>query len=212
MENVISIIANGNFVLTKKIKKIIDSSSKIICCDGGGNSCFKNNIKPTVIIGDMDSITSKNLEYFKSKGVEIIVDLDDSKTDLELGFILALKSNPNKIYIFGGLGGRFDMSIVSILVLLNFRTNKVKIIDEFNEIEVLTKSTKIKGKIGEKISIIPICKVKNLSYTGLKWEVKDLDVDIGWFGVSNKFSNENVSIDFDSGKILLVRNLRNKIL
>ncbi|MFO7446876.1 MAG: thiamine diphosphokinase, partial [Ignavibacteriaceae bacterium] len=41
--------------------------SSLICADGGANSARKLNLTPDVIIGDLDSITSKNLKYFNKK-------------------------------------------------------------------------------------------------------------------------------------------------
>ncbi|MBU2542108.1 thiamine diphosphokinase [Patescibacteria group bacterium] len=192
----IYIIANGDYNYTSKLDGVV------ICADGGANS-YKDI--PNFVIGDMDSIDNKLLEEFKlNKDVEVIVDEDENKTDLELAIELASSLKPTEIIIFGGIGDRLDHTLGNLTCLSKFR-GKIKIEDEKYEIFLANDSIEVSGKIGETISIIPLGEVQGLTYTGLKWGVENKNVEFGWLGVCNKLVQEKATIKLKSGRVLVIR-------
>ncbi len=52
--NVILIIANGRAPGNKLLNILATEADIIIACDGGANICYKNNIAPDFIVGDLD--------------------------------------------------------------------------------------------------------------------------------------------------------------
>jgi len=201
----ILIVANGSIENYSFYKNLIKKSDIIICADGGANTAVKLDIIPDYIIGDLDSIKHDVLEYYKEKS-EIIKDVNQNKTDFELALELAESKNPKNITIIGAIGKRIDHTFANILSLIKIKKGiKAKIVDHHNTIELVDNNTEVIGKKNEIVSIIPLTNLKNLNYSGFKWDVKNLNTDFGWFGISNKLEGEKGIINLDKGKFLLVR-------
>jgi len=206
MKNKIAIIANGPVNNKKLHKKLLLDFDLYICADGGAENAKKLGINPDYIVGDLDSITKSSLNEFKNKEeIEIIEDRNQDKTDLEIAIDLAQKFDPNEIIIFGALGNRIDHTLANIFSLDKIKSNiKAKIIDDKTSIKLVKDSTEISGKKDDIISVIPISKIKNLNFCGLKWNVENIDTEPGWFGISNKLKKKSASVSFSKGKLLVI--------
>jgi thiamine pyrophosphokinase len=207
MKNKIAIIANGSVNNHNMHKEMLKQFNIIICADGGANISRTLEITPNYIIGDMDSIHDSNLTYFKEKNkTKIIKDLNQNKTDLELAISLAQSLDPSEIIIFGAIGNRIDHTLSNILCLIKIKKHiKSMIVDDKNTIELIDKNTEIIEGKNDLISVIPLSDVSKLNYTGLKWNVNNINTKSGWFGISNEILEEKATINFSSGKILLIR-------
>jgi len=211
MLNKIAIIANGNIKDLNFHKNLLEGIDKIICADGGSKYMKELGLIPDYIIGDLDSIDNSLIEYYqKQDKTKIIKDTNQDKTDLELALKLAESLDPKELIILGAIGDRIDHTYANILSLIFIEKNiKTRIIDEKNTIELVDSPLDIKGKKDEIISIIPLTDIYKLNYKGLKWNVSDLDTNIGWFGISNRLIEEKANISFLQGKLLLIRVRKN---
>lgn len=203
----IAIIANGTIKDNDFHKKSLQDFDIVICADGGANITKELQIIPDYIIGDLDSIKVSVLNYFKDLNeTEIIKDDNQDKTDLELAIALAETLNPSEITIFGAIGDRIDHTLANILCLCKIKPGiKTQIIDERNVIELVESSLDLDGNRGDIISVVPITDISNLCYNGLKWNVKNRNTNIGWFGISNILENNQANISFSKGKILVIK-------
>ena len=207
MKNKIAIIANGTITNYDFYKEILQDFNIIICADGGANIAKELDIIPDYIIGDMDSIKTSVFNFYKELNkTKIIKDTNPDKTDLELAIKLAETLNPIKINIFGAIGNRIDHTLANIYCLDKIKPGiKAEIIDERSTIQLAEENLEITGEKNDIISIIPLSDIEGLNYTGFKWNVKNLDTKIGWFGISNKILNKKASINFSKGKILIIK-------
>ena len=207
MKNKIAIIANGKIKNNKFHKEILHKYNIIICADGGANIAKKLDIIPDYIIGDLDSIKKSVLNFYKDLNeTKIIKDTNQEKTDLELAIELAETVNPSNIAIFGAIGNRIDHTLANIYCLDQIKPYiKAEIIDEKVIVQLVKKSIELNGKKKDIISVIPISDVNYLNYTGFKWNVKNLNTKIGWFGISNILNDKKASINFSKGKVLIIR-------
>ena len=165
------------------------------------------DIIPDYIIGDLDSVSKSTISYFKELGkTKIIENKDQDKTDLELAIFLAETLVPNEINILGAIGNRIDHTLANIFCLNKIRSDiKAQIIDDKNIIELVEKPIDIIGDKDDIVSIIPLTDISGLSYNGMKWLVSDKDTEFGWFGISNRLTDNKSNISFSKGKILVIR-------
>jgi len=207
MKNKIAIIANGSINNSNFLTNYTDDADIVICADGGANTARDYNIRPDYIIGDMDSIKSTVLHDFTDEGnTKIIKDTNEEKTDLELALSLAETLDPNEIVILGAIGDRIDHTLANIMCLNYIKPEiKAKIIDEKNIIELVENSIEIQGDEDNIVSVVPLTDVAGLSYNGLKWLVNDKNTKFGWFGISNRLSENKANISLKQGKILVIR-------
>lgn len=197
----ILIVANGTIKNRNFYKKIIKKANIIIAADGGADNCIKLGVSPNYIIGDLDSISNKAEEKFKKI---IIHDINQNTTDLEKAIALAKKLGCKSLTIIGAIGSRIDHTLSNIITLFKTKIPS-RIIDESNEIFAVEKKIEIKGKKGDVVSIIPVSRVEGLTYDGLKWNVKNKNVDSGWTGTSNIMTGSKATISLKSGKIIVIK-------
>jgi thiamine pyrophosphokinase len=205
------IFANGNIENQDHVAAILRSEDYLIAADGGAEHCKNLNLKPDVVIGDMDSISRGVEKGLHESGTKFISYPEDKdKTDLELALSYTQKIGADEILLFGILGGRLDMTVANLLLLAKDEWSDVSIsVVEGGDTAYLINNTvpvSLVGKIGDKVSLIPLSgRVEGVSTSGLRWKLND---DILYFGdtrgVSNELSASTGDITVRSGKLLIV--------
>lgn len=181
----------------------------IICADGGARHLKRLGITPTTIIGDLDSIKSEELNYYKNKNIEIIqYNPDKDKTDTQLAIEYAMKKPLSEIVLLGVFGSRFDHSLAN-LYLLEFIVSKGfkgSIRNENNVIYLIDKEIQIKGARGDIISLLPLTdRVEGICTSGLHYSLKDATIEREIpYGVSNIFIDSTIKISIKSGLLLVI--------
>ena len=106
--NVPVILANGIFPKHDMCLDILRNAKILICTDGSANQLNSLPIKPTYIIGDLDSIDK--CKTFNSK---IIHDKSQDNTDLEKAIEWIYSEGYRDVIILGATGLREDMSLIN---------------------------------------------------------------------------------------------------
>ena len=178
------IFLNGEYSYEKRfLNEIIDEKDIIFCADGGANYTYKYNIYPNYIIGDLDSIDTIVLDFYKKEMVKIIkFDPEKNYTDFEL--ILHeieryQRENSiifDNIYVFGGLGKRLDMTLNNINLLEEYQN--LTFFSSNEEIFYKESSFCLKNKKGREISIISLDNlIEKLTLKGFKYEIEDINIE-----------------------------------
>ena len=200
----VGIICNGLMEDFPFHRDILDKCDLVICADGGVNHCVNLKIQPSYVIGDLDSADEKILYKFLKKGTVVIKDTDQNKTDLELAIELAKEHKASELVITGAISTRFDHTLGNVMMLARLNI-KARIIDSRNEIYFVTKRIELEGKKGEILSVIPLGETEGITYTGLKWGLKDCKTKFGWIGVCNEFTSNKATIAVKKGKLLVMK-------
>ena len=204
------VVANGE--LGSVDTKLLDSNSfdQIIAVDGGFIHCQALGLSPDIIIGDLDSISETDRELLQRSNTGLIsFPAAKDEIDLELALLHAVKAGGENIIIVGGLGGRMDMSLANLALLLHPDLQEVSI--EFwwedQRIWILQPpGGEIAGKTGDTISLLPFggdaegIRTKNLAYP-----LDDENLQLGKArGVSNVLAADHASVSFKTGALLVV--------
>ena len=68
MEKKFVIFLNGEYKYSQEfMNRLVSEETICFCADGGANFAFQYGKVPEMIIGDLDSIEKKVLEYYKNK-------------------------------------------------------------------------------------------------------------------------------------------------
>jgi thiamine pyrophosphokinase len=204
------IFANGRMETPPPFIKEIHESDVIIAADGGTQHCKSLSIMPNVIIGDLDSIDSKDLAIYQQAGVKIIQHPSHKdETDLELALLLTVKYEITQVYVIGALGARWDMTIANVLILANpeFSRLSIHLLDGSQELIILRGKSQlnINGKPGAMISLIPISgDVPGITTQGLEYALRNETLSFGATrGVSNVFANDHAELSVTDGILLI---------
>jgi len=219
MEKKYVIFLNGEYKYSQQfMDKLVSKNAVCFCADGGANFAFKYGKIPEVIVGDLDSIEKKVLEYYKSKNILIKKfpkDKDFTDFELILKEINKISENKNfveKIFVVGGLGKRIDMTLSNLFIMEKYKN--LVFLQENEEIFYAEKSFVLKNKKEYEFSIIPISeKVEKLTLKGFKFETDKIDVKRKSSRlVSNVICRDEASVEFESGKMIIILKKNNKIL
>ena len=205
------IFVNGNLSNIDQAKNIIKKDDRLIAADGAVGHIIKLGLIPSVIIGDMDSISPNLLEQSHlSPTILIKYPTKKDKTDFELAVDYCLESKFEEIIIFGVFGDRIDHFIGNILLMAKVqnekRSIKIKIIEDKKEIYILTEKIEISGQVGDELSIIPISsKLEGIITSGLEYKLDNETLSLGSTrGISNVFNSSLITIKVKKGVALVI--------
>ena len=207
--NRIVIFANGELPDTNKVRVILKDDDFIIGADGGTRHASAMDLKPGLIIGDMDSIEKSLLKKLRNEGVSIeIYPHDKDETDLELAINKAVSLNPKEVVIVAALGGRIDQTLANIFLIANLQpsTFNIKLDDGVEEIFFCRDQAEVSGRSGDIVSLIPWGeKVVGVQTENLKWQLNAETLHPEKTrGISNEMTGDVATIKISTGLLLIV--------
>lgn len=194
------------YFLEKYIK-----DSYIVCCDAGMKHARNMNIVPDIIVGDFDSVDSDTFEYFKNLKVPFKqFPCKKDETDMELGIDAALEKGCNELIITAGIGSRMDHTMANMQLLYSLEKDgiKAKLINENNEVELISKKAEIEGKKGDIVSLIPMTpEVTGVTTKGLEYALNDGKLYFGnrIIAVSNVMLSDRAEVEIKSGLLYVMK-------
>jgi thiamine pyrophosphokinase len=204
------IICNGEIRDYGYYKKYLNRAEIIICADGGAVHARRFDIKPHVLLGDFDSISKEDFDYFKNIGVKIEkFPVEKDQTDTEIAVDYAIGKGCKSIIILGGIGYRLDHSLSNIFLLKKMLDRGVsgKIVDEYNEIILISDRIKLQKEENLKITLLALGeKVEGVTTRGLSYPLDDATLEQGsTWGVSNEFADEFAEVLIKNGLLLVIK-------
>lgn len=184
----------------------------LICADGGANSALQMNIVPDVIIGDLDSISSKALKKFKA--VSKIIQLKrQNDTDVEKCLKYAIKNKFDEALLVGATGNRLDHTFCNLGIVLKFFLKiKISLIAENSFLKAYTGKIELKTIPNETISLYGISPETKIASKGLKYELINTALP---FGVRESTSNiaikNPVKLNISNGVVFVIRDVKTMI-
>lgn len=205
------IVSGGTEPSKELLLEYKNKASFIIGVDKGCNVLYKYNITPNLIVGDFDSGDLKVVDYFKNTGIEVRkYSTHKDYTDTHLAYNIAKElGDIKKIYLFGATGTRFDHSLGNLGLFLNSLEDEIylEIVDDNNIMFIVDKKTTIKNRKNKVLSFHGLSdEVKNFTIKNAKYELERYNLKLlEPRAICNEFlDGEDVQIDFDSGKILVM--------
>jgi thiamine pyrophosphokinase len=183
----------------------------IIAADGGYNHCKRWNLRPHVIVGDMDSVMESDLSALEETHTRIIrYPAAKDETDLQLAIQTAIDHHAAAIVILGALGSRWDMTLSNVLMLTSplLQNVNARILDGPHEFACLRGPAEIRlsGEPGHLFSLLPLGgPVIDVTLTGTVYPLDKATLPMGASrGISNLFRKDCVTIEIESGQLLVV--------
>ena len=204
----ISIVAGGE--LHEEFLDRIIQSDEIIGVDLGAWWLFSHNIKPSIAIGDFDSISSVQFKSLEEAGISIKkYSTEKNETDLELAVTLACSKKPQRIEIFGAIGSRLDHSLGGVFLLTYCFEKHIPawIITKTSELTLFSgKMNVLKNDQYQFLSLLPWSEEICVSISGCKYNGENIVIKRGESrGVSNEIVGKEAHIDVSSGIALLIQ-------
>jgi len=197
----VALVANGvihNFEATAKLVRAYDY---IIAVDGGLHHCDRMGIRPDLIIGDMDSVSSEVLEQYSDVPTKRFPREKD-ETDMELALQTVVLPESEKITIFGALEKRTDHALYNLHLIRRY-PRKVFIESETEVIFALEHPAELKCSVGQELSLIPLgTPATGVKTEGLKWELNGVTLNKNFMSISNICLQNPVKVSLETGALL----------
>ena len=204
------ILANGELNHPERIRERLRELDIhfVLAADGGAHHASVLELHLDSVIGDLDSISNSEKQFFVDAGVTILeVSAQKDETDLELALLHAIDLDVERIIILGGTGGRLDMTLSNVTLLSHPAIGSQRL--EFwtgNQTTwlITPPGEGIEGNLGDTLSLIPLfedalgVRTMNLAYC-----LQNEDLPQGPArGVSNVFTSSNVEVRLNSGSLV----------
>ncbi len=192
MSQVVVVIGGGP--LSARAVTDVLPDATIIAADSGLDHAVAAGLRPTVLIGDLDSISAHGKMWAYAHELEIDQHpVDKGSTDTELALVRAAATEADTLLVFGAAGDRFDHALGTIAALGNpvlARFETVRLVLDETTIYVLHagRSVTVDLPEGSSFSLIALhgaC--RGVQVTGARWPLTDAAFEpSSTLGISNE--------------------------
>ncbi|MEW6239648.1 MAG: thiamine diphosphokinase [Chloroflexota bacterium] len=203
------IFANGHLPDLAAARTLIRADDILLAADGGTRRALALGLIPSVVIGDLDSISQEERQKVEEAGVRLIQHpRDKNETDLELALQFAIEQNHREIVIVAALGDRLDQTLANIALLTDLRlsTFDLKLDDGVEEAFFCRDRAEVRGRGGDLVSLIPWGgAATGVRTAGLKWPLSGETLfPEKTRGISNEMLGATAHIEIVSGLLLII--------
>jgi thiamine pyrophosphokinase len=173
-----------------------------IATDGAGNTALGYDIKPDVVIGDLDSFKNPN-----DPELRLIKDEDQETNDLEKALTYILTMDVEQVTVIGATGKRIDHTLKNLSVLKQFsdQFTSLGFRDIYGVTYLMPHEHTIDLPVGTPVSLFPLSgRVEGITTQGLKYPLHGEPLENGIRdGSSNEISERPAYIRYKSGDLLI---------
>lgn len=184
----------------------------IIAVDSGLKFLYENQIVPTHIVGDFDSVEPEIIAFYREQTNIPIREFNPVKdaSDTEIGLRYGLELGAEELWLLGATGTRLDhvMANIQILKIALDAGKQAYIVDQNNKISLREKEIILKKQksFGDYFSIFPFGGiVEDVTIEGAKYPLEHYRLcPYDSLCVSNEVSDLEARITFPEGIIILM--------
>jgi thiamine pyrophosphokinase len=195
-----------------------DPAALVVAADGGARHATVLDLRPTIWVGDGDSVAPGDLERLAAAGAEIrrVASAKD-ESDTELAVLLALERGVDEIVILGALGGaRIDHALANVGLLAHreLDDHRAVLLDAGARVSFLRAPAPdgtaieraLDGRIGDLVSLLPLGDgVEGVTTRGLQYPLTDEPLPAGPArGLSNVRHEVRATVTVRRGMLLIV--------
>jgi thiamine pyrophosphokinase len=205
----IVIFINGQIPDKQLAKRLIQPGDAIIAANGGTHHALSLGKVPSVVIGDLDSLTSFEHDKLNEAGTKICgYSRDKNETDFELALKYSIEAGYREILVIAALGDRLDQTLGNLGLLTSPWLAKVDVRLDNGKEEAffIRKHCQVQGLVGDLVSLIPWGrKVGGVTTSGLRWPLQGETLHpYKTRGISNELVGETASVSVQTGLLLVI--------
>jgi thiamine pyrophosphokinase len=201
LTNEVIILADGLFPEHSIPLALLKSGRSIVCCDGAAMKIVAAGLEPTIIIGDLDSLTAEYKTIFSDR---LVYDSDQETNDLTKAVEFCEKKGVKKVYILGATGLREDHTLGNISLLASYSAKlDVEMYTNTGYFIAVSESIRLKSYIGQQISVFSLTPQVPLTLENLKFPLVNRLLLAWWEGTLNEALGEWFGLKFTEGRFLV---------
>ena len=187
------------------IKSCLHNDDFIVICDSGLKHLEALQVKPGLIVGDFDSHDNPHLDI-ETK----VLPCEKDDTDTVFAVKEAIKRGFDDFLLIGVVGARLDHTLgnVSILIYLDSLGKKGSIIDDYSEMEIVSKEP---AHIDDSYAYFSLLNItgtaKDITIENAKYPLENGEITCEYqYGISNEvLSGRTTKVFVREGNLLLIK-------
>ncbi|WP_420897769.1 thiamine diphosphokinase [Brevibacillus marinus] len=191
----------------------IRPDDRLVGVDRGALFLLRHGFVPHQAIGDFDSVSAAERAQIEQQVANVtacdpvLKDLSDT----EMAFRWALSRQPAEIVLFGAVGSRLDHTLANLHLLAEAHKAQIpcRIIDEKNEVRLVTDTLHLQRKHYRYVSLLPLSgQVTGITLKGFRYPLNRATLTRGQsLGISNELLAERGLISIESGQLLVIQSM-----
>jgi thiamine pyrophosphokinase len=203
------LVANAPLRWQSRLAAMAVSAHPLLAADGGANHLARLGLKPTAVIGDLDSVSPDTRAWL---GEECMVDRpDQDRTDLDKALEYAFDElGIRNLTVLAALGGRTDHDLGNLGLLARLAMGE-RLIFEAADQTVLAVDYEISlaANPGESWSFWTFDPTVRVTVEGVRWPIENATIDAGNRpSISNEATSNEVRIRTTGGAVLVYRQVK----
>lgn len=210
MVRAVLILGNGPWRGVEFLPQLLAEADCIIAADGGAARAMRLGVRPSSVVGDLDSLGPEERALLAESGTETVIHpVEKDQTDLELALDRAIALQPEKIILFGVLGARLDQTLANIFLLEKAARAgaAAQIVAGRERVHVVHDRLELaEAEPGDLVSLLPLSgEVERVHTWGLRYPLHDERlVRASSRGISNEVVARPAGVELDGGLLLVV--------
>ena len=187
------------------IKNCLHNDDFVVFCDSGLKHLEYLQVTPGLIVGDFDSHKNPNLDV-----ETIVLPCEKDDTDTVYAVKEAIKRGFDEFLLIGVIGGRLDHTLGNVSILLHLESlgKKGKIIDDYSDMEIVSKEPAFIDDSYAFFSLLNITgTAKGVTIRNAKYPLDNAEITCEYqYAVSNEvISGKIAEVFVQNGKALLIK-------
>ena len=184
-----------------------------IAADSGLDHALAAGLRPTVLVGDLDSVGAAALAWAHEHNVEILEHSPDKDfTDTELAISVAVLRGATHLTVLSGGGDRLDHSLGALTALghaslCNLTAIEARWADSLVRVLHGPAQADVRMAVGATFSVLALHgPADGVVVEGARWPLHDAHIDAGSsYGVSNVAVASTIAVGVRSGVLTVIR-------
>jgi thiamine pyrophosphokinase len=200
------LVANAPLQWHPRLASMAASAQPLLAADGGANHLARLGLRPTAVVGDLDSVSPDTRAWL---GEDCMVDRpDQDRTDLDKALEYAFDElGIHNLTVLAALGGRTDHDLGNLGLLARMAMGERLIFEAADQtVLAVAGEAKLTARPGETWSFWTFDPAVRVTLEGVRWPIENASIDAGSRpSISNEAIENQVTIITTGGSVIVVR-------
>jgi len=202
------LVANAPLRWHPRLAAMAASAHPLLAADGGADHLARLGLRPTAVVGDLDSISAETRIWL---GEACLVDRpDQDRTDLDKALEYAFDElGIRSLKVLAALGGRTDHDLGNLGLLARLAMGDRLVFEAANQtVLAVSGETSLAAIPGETWSFWTFDPSVQVTIDGVHWPLENASIDAGNRpSISNEAVEDQVRISTTGGSVIVMRHL-----
>jgi thiamine pyrophosphokinase len=200
------LVANAPLKWSPKLAAMASSAQLLLAADGGANHLARLGLRPTAVIGDLDSISTATRAWLGED--RMVHRPEQDRTDLDKALEYAFEQiGVTESVVLAALGGRTDHDLANLGLLARLAKGEHLVFQSEDErVLAVTDKTSLMAEPGETWSFWTFDPSVRVTVDGVRWPFENAEISAATTpSISNQSTGEKVHVNARGGSVIVFR-------